>query len=107
MPSAQVAPSRRTRSLYWRRAAHDPARSVIPWGKIFSAMSARLNGSRSPLPSVSAVARENADPFRVLVATMISLRTKDEVTRKAAESLLAQAQVRRSLPRFPRSGSPA
>jgi endonuclease-3 len=67
------------------------ARRVIPWGQIFSAMSARLNGSRSPLPSVSAVARENADPFRVLVATMISLRTKDEVTRKAADGLLEQA----------------
>ncbi|MGD0727223.1 MAG: endonuclease III [Spirochaetia bacterium] len=56
-------------------------------------MSARLDsaGSVRPLPSVSEVARENSDPFRVLVATMISLRTKDEVTRKASDALFSAA----------------
>ncbi len=55
-------------------------------------MSARLAaGSVRPLPSVSEVARENSDPFRVLVATMISLRTKDDVTRKASDALLSAA----------------
>jgi endonuclease-3 len=55
-------------------------------------MSARLEaGAVRPLPSVSEVARENSDPFRVLVATMISLRTKDDVTRKASDALLAAA----------------
>jgi endonuclease-3 len=58
-------------------------------------MSARLDGDGSvrPLPSVSEVARQNSDPFRVLVATMISLRTKDEVTRKASDALLAAAST--------------
>ena len=43
------------------------------------------------------MARENADPFRVLVATMISLRTKDEVTEVAADRLLAAASTPRAL----------
>ncbi|HET6486378.1 MAG TPA: endonuclease III [Spirochaetia bacterium] len=37
------------------------------------------------------MARHTSDPFRVLVATMISLRTKDEVTSVAADRLLAEA----------------
>jgi endonuclease-3 len=37
------------------------------------------------------MAQRRRDPFRVLVATLISLRTKDEVTREAAERLLARA----------------
>lgn len=53
-------------------------------------MSAAL-ADRQGLPSVSAVARENNDPFRVLVSTMISLRTKDAVTRAASDRLLAVA----------------
>ena len=58
-----------------------------------TAIAARIDSSRlsGKLPSVTAVARENSDPFRVLVATMISLRTKDEVTRKASDALLAAA----------------
>ena len=43
------------------------------------------------LPSVSAIAEKGRDPFRVLVATMISLRTKDEVTSAAAARLFARA----------------
>jgi endonuclease-3 len=56
-------------------------------------MARRLDnaGAGQALPSVSAVARENSDPFRVLVATMISLRTKDDVTRKASDALLSAA----------------
>ena len=49
------------------------------------------------LPSVSEVAREDNDPFRVLVATMISLRTKDAVTRTASEKLLSLAATPASL----------
>lgn len=69
----------------------------IPWGRIYNAMTARLAGSVHPLPSVSEVARENSDPFRVLVATMISLRTKDDVTRRASDALLSVAGAPASL----------
>jgi endonuclease-3 len=54
-----------------------------------------------PLPSVSAVARQNSDPFRVLVATMISLRTKDEVTSRASDALLSRAGSAASLATMP------
>ena len=38
-----------------------------------------------------AVEQESRDPFRVLVSTIISLRTKDEVTADASRRLLARA----------------
>ena len=51
----------------------------------------------SELPSVSMIARGRADPFRVLVSTMISLRTKDEVTLAASRRLLFAASTPRRL----------
>ncbi len=43
------------------------------------------------LSSVSEIARRSPDPFLVLISTMISLRTKDEVTLPASERLFAVA----------------
>jgi len=78
---------------------------AVPWTRIVAAMSARLAGPGPgrALPSVSAVAREDSDPFRVLVATMISLRTKDEVTSRAADALLAAAPTPAALAALPES----
>jgi endonuclease-3 len=42
---------------------------------------------RNTLPSVSQIARENKDPFKVLISTLLSLRTKDEVTLEASKRL--------------------
>ncbi|HTP59007.1 MAG TPA: endonuclease III [Spirochaetia bacterium] len=53
--------------------------------------------SLTGLPSVSEVARQDNDPFRVLVATMISLRTKDAVTSAASERLFSAAATPRAL----------
>lgn len=77
----------------------------VPWARIFAAMSAALaeRFPDRPLPSVSGVARRRPDPFRVLVATMISLRTKDEVTGPAAERLLAAAPTPAALAALPES----
>jgi endonuclease-3 len=44
-------------------------------------------------PSVTAIAEKKRDPFRVLVSTIISLRTKDEVTITASERLFAVADT--------------
>lgn len=44
------------------------------------------------LPSVSNIAERGDDPFRILISTVISLRTKDEVTAAAAERLFARAE---------------
>jgi endonuclease-3 len=38
-------------------------------------------------PIVTEIAKETRDPFRVLVSTVLSSRTKDAVTRRAAERL--------------------
>ncbi len=43
------------------------------------------------LPAVSLVAVQKQDPFSVLISTVISLRTKDDVTLKASQRLLASA----------------
>ena len=74
-------------------------RAATPWAGIFSAMEKRLAepGTGRSLPSVSEIARENRDPFRVLISTMISLRTKDEVTLRAAQALLDRAPSPQSL----------
>jgi endonuclease-3 len=50
-----------------------------------------------PLPSVSRIAREHRDPFRVLVSTVISLRTKDEVTDEASRRLFLLADTPEAL----------
>jgi endonuclease-3 len=43
------------------------------------------------LPPVSAMAEEKADPFKILISTIISARTKDEVTGPATERLFVLA----------------
>ena len=61
----------------------------IPWKAILDRLQATLEPDS--LPAVSRVARSGRDPFRILVSTMISLRTKDAVTAAATERLLARA----------------
>lgn len=43
------------------------------------------------VPIVTEISRTRRDPFEVLVSTVLSLRTKDEVTREAARRLLDEA----------------
>ena len=58
---------------------------------VFTAFSKKLEEIGSPLPSVSLIAEEDKDPYKVLVSTLISLRTKDEVTAEASRRLFAIA----------------
>jgi endonuclease III len=46
---------------------------------------------KKELPIVTKLAEENRDPFKVLISTLLSLRTKDEVTSVATEKLFALA----------------
>jgi endonuclease-3 len=46
------------------------------------------------------VAERKSDPFHILVSTMISLRTKDEVTSTASERLLSRAPTAQALARL-------
>lgn len=63
-----------------------------------AAMRRALGGSA--LPSVSDLARRDRDPFRILVSTIISLRTKDEVTEAASQRLFALAATPAALARL-------
>ena len=67
-------------------------------GQVDRALAAmRSAAGAGPLPSVSAIARRDRDPFRILVSTLISLRTRDEVTDAASARLFALADTPRSL----------
>lgn len=44
-------------------------------------------------PVVTEMAERRRDPFRILISTVLSLRTKDEVTREASERLFALADI--------------
>lgn len=59
------------------------------WTIIFRELESEARDTEAP--SVSGLSRRVRDPFRVLVATIISLRTRDEVTRTASERLFARA----------------
>jgi len=52
-------------------------------------------------PIVTEVARERRSPFAILIATLISLRTKDEVTRSASHRLLALADTPEKMIKLP------
>jgi endonuclease-3 len=43
------------------------------------------------VPIVTEISRKRRDPFDILISTILSLRTKDDVTRRAAEKLLTRA----------------
>jgi endonuclease-3 len=65
--------------------------AAIPWDRILAGVRDALGAGA--LPAVSEVARRRPDPFHVLVSTMISLRTKDEVTSQASARLLGRAST--------------
>ncbi len=55
---------------------------------------------RLGVPIVTEISRKKRDPYRVLISTLLSLRTKDETTRKAAGKLLAKAPTPESMLRL-------
>jgi endonuclease-3 len=65
------------------------------WERQIKALRSRIYGSE--LPSVSKIARARRDPFRVLISTIISLRTKDEVTERSSQKLFRLADTPESM----------
>lgn len=53
----------------------------------------RVTDARWRPPIVSEIAMERRDPYKVLISTLISLRTKDEVTEEASERLFKIADT--------------
>jgi endonuclease-3 len=74
-------------------AARRPAPARIE--RVLAAMRAAAGAGK--LPSVSEMARRERDPFRILVSTLLSLRTRDEVTDAASARLFALADTPRSV----------
>jgi len=63
--------------------------------RIVPAVRAAVRGD--PVPSVTEIAQRSRSPFKVLVSTVISARTKDEVTGEASKRLFAAAATPRKL----------
>ena len=53
----------------------------------------RATSSEWREPIVTEIAHSSRDPYKVLISTIISLRTKDEVTREASERLYKLAET--------------
>jgi len=67
---------------------------TINWDKIFTALEKWRRDINADEPSVSAVAENyRREPWAVLASTIISLRTKDEVTIAASRRLLEKART--------------
>jgi endonuclease-3 len=62
------------------------------WDSVFAQFKQAIEKEGGILPSVSVIAERENDPFRVLIATIISLRTKDEVTLDASTRLFTLAK---------------
>ena len=62
------------------------------WDSVFTLFKQAIEKEGGILPSVSVIAERENDPFRVLIATLISLRTKDEVTLDASTRLFSLAK---------------
>jgi endonuclease III len=68
------------------------------WDKVLAVIEDTVTGT---LPSVSEIGRETSDPFRVLISTVISLRTRDEVTFSASMRLFERADTPRDMLALP------
>ena len=62
---------------------------MTDWETIFTELN-RIR-KKTPLPSVSLIGEEDRDPYKILVSTIISLRTRDEVTLSASRKLFEKA----------------
>ena len=75
-------------------------KSGVPdWDAIFSYLNSFKKGFE--LPSVSLIGEESGTPFRILISTLISLRTRDEVTLAASRRLFDAADTPPSLRALP------
>lgn len=64
-------------------------RATAPWDELFQILNEFIKGFE--LPSVSLIGEENGTPYKILISTLISLRTRDEVTLAASRRLFDKA----------------
>jgi endonuclease-3 len=70
-------------------------KTTIDWEDIFRSLEIFISGQQKP--SISLIAAIDNDPYKVLFSTIISLRTRDEVTIKASQRLFTEAPDLQSL----------
>lgn len=63
--------------------------SMTDWEHVISILEESYH--KSPSPSVTLISNTEKTPYHILVSTLISLRTKDEVTLKASRNLFTKA----------------
>lgn len=78
-------------SLVPHRARRPPPVDDATIGKVLALVEEEM-GKHAP-PVVTLIAQMGRDPFRVLIATMLSLRTRDAATAIAAQRLFAVAHT--------------
>ncbi len=61
------------------------------WDNLFESFKAAIKDAGRTLPSLSIIAGLKEDPYRVLIATILSLRTRDEVTLASSNRLFELA----------------
>jgi endonuclease III len=76
-----------------RAAARRPSPAALE--RTIAAMRCAVADGRPA--SVTEIANRDRDPFRILISTILSLRTKDDVTAAASERLFALASTPRTL----------
>jgi endonuclease-3 len=74
-----------------------PAARPSPSAMDETIRSMRAAVGEGQIASVTEIANRDRDPFRILISTILSLRTKDEVTTAASERLFALADRPRTL----------
>ncbi len=62
-------------------------------GALFSSFTLTLDRMGFPIPAVGRIASEDNSPYRILISTIISLRTQDQTTYEASIRLLEKAKT--------------
>ncbi len=73
--------------------------SKFPIEKVLKILSEERKKRNAPI--VTLVSKRTKDPFQILVSTILSLRTKDEVTAKATERLLSIVKTPEDILKIP------
>jgi endonuclease-3 len=78
-----------------KRPAMEPAMQPFDIDYFVETIAAHYNAWRAPI--ITFIATRGASPFEILVSTLLSLRTKDEVTSQAATRLFELARTPRQM----------
>ncbi len=84
-----IAPRRLARTST-QSAKADPGRRAFPIATVMETLREVVGQWKKP--AVTEIAHVNGDPFKVLISTILSLRTKDETTAEASERLYGLAE---------------